>query len=56
MRKITLNVVTKVTINADDDMSMSDIMNGIDVQVSSLSDGFDVEDSEIEDFQVTDCR
>ena len=46
----------KVTVTADDDMSMSDIMNGIDVQVSSLSDGFDVEDSEIEDFQVTDCR
>lgn len=56
MRKITLNVVTKVTVTADDDMSMSDVMNGIDVQVSSLSDGFDVEDSEIEDFQVTDCR
>jgi hypothetical protein len=55
-RKIYLNVVTKVIVNADEDMSISDIINGLDVEVSSESDGFDVEDYEMEDCQVTESK
>ena len=55
-RKIYLKVVTKVIVNADDDMSMSDITNGLNVDVSSESDGFDVEDYEMEDCQVTESK
>lgn len=56
MRKIYLQVTTKVVVNADDDMSMSDIINGLNVEVTSESDGFDVEDYEQEDCQVTESK
>lgn len=55
-RKIYLNVTTKVVVTADDDMSISDIINGLNVEVTSESDGFDVEDYEVIDAAVTDSK
>ena len=56
MSKIYLTMQLNVIINADDDVDMDDIRDGLDVCVTSCDDRFDVEDSETKNLETTDAK
>ncbi|MBR4625265.1 MAG: hypothetical protein IKO56_07000 [Alphaproteobacteria bacterium] len=56
MSKIYLTMEVNVIINADDDVDMDDIRDGLDVCVSSCDGRFDVEDSEVKKVETTDAK
>lgn len=56
MSKIYLTMQVNVIINADEDVDINDITDGLDVCVSSCDGRFDVEDSEVEKVETTDAK
>lgn len=54
-RKMYVMVTTRLIINADDDKTINEIMEDIDVEFNS-GDGYDVVDSEMRDFELIDSK
>lgn len=55
-RKVTVEVKVKLTINMDEGIEVSDVINELDYDFTSSTDGADVEDTEILDHEVTDSK
>ena len=55
-RKVYINVVTRLIINADDGVEIDEVMENMDYDFTSNSDGADVEDTEIRDWNITDSK
>ena len=56
MRTMHVTVSVHLTIKADDDAELKDIVNELDYSFSSGTDKADIEDSEILDYVLTDSR
>jgi len=55
-RKIYVEVKTRLIINADDDVSVDEVLENMDYNFISQNDGADIEDTEIQDWKVTDSK
>lgn len=55
-RKVTVEVKIKVTLNMDEGIEVSEVINELDYNLTSNTDGADVEDTEILDHEVTDSK
>lgn len=55
-RKVTVEVKVKLTINMDDGVEVSEVINEMEYDFTSTIDGADIEDTEIIDHDVTDSR
>jgi hypothetical protein len=56
MRKIFVNVQVKLVINADEDATLSNILEEMDYSFTDQTGKADVEDSEILDWDVVDSK
>jgi len=56
MRKVYIDVKTRLIIRADDDQSIDEVLENMDYNFTSTNDGADVEDSEIQDWNITDSK
>jgi hypothetical protein len=59
MRKITVKIPVTFIINADDEVTMSDIMASLGERIDAVSGGagWDIEDADIgHDYEVLDSR
>jgi len=56
MRKVYIEVKTRLIINADDGITMSDVIEEMDYNFNSQTDGADIVDTEIVDFEVQDSK
>lgn len=54
-RKMYIEVTTRLIINADDDKTLSDIMNEMDYEFNS-GEGYEVIDTEMTNFEVIDSK
>jgi hypothetical protein len=54
MRKMTVDITIRATINADDDMTGNDIMGEVDLILNT--DKVNVEDAIIKNWEVLDSR
>lgn len=55
-RKVIVEVKVKLTINMDEGIEVSDVINELEYDFTSTVDGADVEDTEILDHDVTDSK
>lgn len=55
-RKVTVEVKVKLTINMDEGIEVSEVINELDYDFVSSTDGADIEDTEILDHEVTDSK
>ena len=55
MKKLTVKAQILVTINANEDTNVSDVMSTLTCSVDSDA-GADVEDAQVSDYEVVDCR
>lgn len=56
MRKVTVELKVVLTINVDEGIEVSEVINELDYDFISGTDGASVEDTEIKDHEVTDSR
>ena len=56
MRKVTVEVKIKLTINADDGQDISEVIDEMDYDFSDTTGGADIEDMEILGHEVTDSK
>jgi hypothetical protein len=56
MRKVYVEVKTRLIIQADEDTEIADVISEMDYDFTSQTDGADIVDTEIRDFEVTDSK
>ena len=56
MRKVYVNVTTRLIIRADDEQPIDEVLENMDYSFVSQSDGADIEDTEIQDWEVKDSK
>ena len=56
MRKVYVDVVTRITMNMDDGVDVSDVISDMDYEFTSPTEACDFEDTEIKDYNVIDSK
>lgn len=56
MRKVYVNVTTRLIINMDEGVEVSDVISEMDYNFTSKTDGADIVDTEILDHEVKDSK
>lgn len=56
MRKIYVEVKTRLIIQADEDVSVDGVLENMDYNFNSKTDGADIVDTEIQSWVVTDSK
>lgn len=56
MRKVNIEIKVNVTLNVEDDIKISEIMDDITIDGRGDCDGYDIEDYDISDWNVTDSH
>ena len=56
MRKVYVEVTTRLIIRMDDDADLDDILSNMDYEFSSNNDDADIEDMEIRGHEVMDVK
>jgi hypothetical protein len=56
MRKIYIKVEQTICVNAEEGLSVDDIMDSIDIDVTTTDENVDILDNEIDKFYVTDSK
>ncbi len=56
MRKIYVEVTTRVIIRADEGVDVSEVLSEMDYSFTSSTEGADIEDSEITNWKVQDSK
>ena len=56
MKKVYVNVVTRLIIHADEDANIEEVMENMDYNFTSNNDDADIEDTEIQSWEVTDAK
>ena len=56
MRKIYVSVSVRLIINAEESVSISDVLEEMDYDFTSQTQGADIEDSEITNWEITDSK
>ena len=55
-RKVYVEVKTRLIINADEGVDISEVIQEMNYDFTSQTNGVDIEDTEILDFEVTDSK
>jgi hypothetical protein len=56
MRKVYVDVVVRLVLNMDENISVTEVINEMDYDFTSCTDGADIVDMEIMDHEVTDSK
>jgi hypothetical protein len=56
MRKVYVNVTTRLILNMDEGIELDDVISDMDYSFESTNTGADVVDSEITNYEVTDSK
>jgi len=56
MRKVYVEVTTRLIIRADDEQPIDEVLENMDYAFYSQSKGANIEDTEIRDWEVTDSK
>ena len=56
MRKVYINVTTRLIIRADEGVDINDVLENMDYTYTSQTEGADIEDTEIQDWDITDSK
>ena len=56
MRKVYVNVTTRLIIRANDDQDITEVLENMDYDFSSNSDGADIEETEVKDWEIKDSK
>ena len=56
MRKVYVRVVTRLIIEAEEGVDISDVISDMDYDFTSQTDNAEVIDTEIQDHEVTDSK
>lgn len=55
-RKVYVEVKTRLIINVDENISIKDVIDDMNYNFISQTEGADIEDTEIQDYEVTDSK
>jgi len=55
-RKMYVTVTTRLIIRADEGVEINGVLENMDYDFTSQTDGADIEDTEIQDWNVTDSK
>lgn len=55
-RKVYVNVTTRLIIRADEDVEIEGVLENMDYGFTSQTDGAEIEDTEIQDWEITDSK
>jgi len=55
-RKIYVNVTTRLIIEAEEDVEVTEVLENMDYNFISQTDNADIVDTEIKDWEVTDSK
>ena len=56
MRKVYVEVVTRLIIDMEEGLSVADVITEMDYKFTSTTDGAIIADTEIRDYEVTDSK
>ena len=56
MRKVYVDVTSRVIIDMDDGVEVGEVISEMDYNMVSQTEGADIVDAEIRDFEVTDSK
>ena len=56
MRKVYVNVLTRIIITQDDGVDTDDVLSEMDYNFTSKTDGADIVETEIRDVEVIDSK
>jgi hypothetical protein len=56
MKKVTVEVAVKLTINIDEDATLSEVISELDYDFTDTTGWADIEDMLIKDYEVKDSR
>ena len=56
MRKVYVNVTTRLIIRANDDVDINEVLENMDYDFTSTNEGADIEDTEITDWEISDSK
>ena len=56
MRKVYVEVKTRLIINVDEGVSVDSVIEDMDYSFTSQNDGADIVDTEIQEWEVTDSK
>ncbi len=56
MRKVYVDVVARLIIRADEDIEIQNVLNEMDYNFKDTTGKADIEDSEIQDWNITDSK
>lgn len=56
MRKVFITLTVHLTVDADEGISMDEVVQEMDYNFMSETDGADIVDTQIVDFEVTDSK
>ena len=56
MRKVYVNVTTRLIINADEGVDIGGVIDGMDYDCNSKDDRADIVDTEIVGYEITDSK
>lgn len=56
MRKVYVEVTTRLIINADEGVDIEYVLDEMDYEFTSATEGADIVDTEIQDWNITDSK
>ncbi len=56
MRKVYLNVMFQIIVDAEEGVDISEVMNELDYNFLSTTDNADIVDTEMVDYDITDSK
>lgn len=56
MRKVYVNVMTRLIIRANDGVDIEEVLSDMDYDFTSQTEGADIEDTEIKEWEITDSK
>ena len=56
MRKVYVTVTTRLIIRADEGVNIGGVLDDMDYHFKSQTEGAEIEDSDIQDWEVTDSK
>jgi len=56
MRKVYVNVITRLIIRADEDVDIQDVLTEMNYDFKDTTGKADIEDTEIRDWDITDSK
>lgn len=55
-RKVYVNVTTRLIIRADEGVSIEEVIHEMDYNFTSQTEGANIEDTEIQNYEITDSK